>query len=153
MAICAVAGGPNSQPQHVLIAIDSNFPDGLHVPTGFALLPEFLSGTAPIVSDPRFQRLVQSFTIHPGKHNDLPGHDIGDDGRYQPVVAKMRPEFCGRFEIMRVALGSQVSAQLRRAADKRQKTGLLGGIITKNTRELGRHGCRPVFVNASDRHA
>lgn len=107
MAIDAVAGGLYAEPENVLIAVNPDLSDGLLVAAGFALLPELLPRSAPVMGNPRIQGLVESFPVHPGEHDDLMRADIGDDSGYQSVGIKTRTEFSRCFEIMRMADGSQ----------------------------------------------
>lgn len=86
------AGLAHLQQNRVLVAIDPNFENLLHVARRFALHPERLARAAPIGRAPGLQRCVQSVRIHPGHHQNSSGLHILRDRCNQTICIELRTQ-------------------------------------------------------------
>jgi len=106
--VASPSGLLDLEKKHVFVAIDIPAFDFLSVAAGFSLEPELVARTAPIVHEAGFDGFLESFTVHPGEHEDAtvrgiaPGgflHDGGDE----TVGCEFEIEFhCCRMSASRI---------------------------------------------------
>ena len=76
----------NSDQERILIAVVENIFHSLHVAGGFALLPEFLTGTAPEPGQSGLDGSAQGLGVHVRDHQYFIVLPVLDHGRDEPFV-------------------------------------------------------------------
>ena len=67
----AVAALGDAQQDHIVVAIEADFMDRLHMARFFAFEPQFVARAAEIHGAPEFCSFLQRFAVHPGKHQHI----------------------------------------------------------------------------------
>ena len=70
---------------HVVVAIQADLVDGLHVAGLLALEPQLAARAAEIHRPARFRRLLQGLAVHPGEHQHVIGALFLGDHGHQPL--------------------------------------------------------------------
>ena len=89
-----MATGPaldvHTQPDAILVVIDSDFADALHQAARCALVPEALAAPAPIDGLAQGDRLRERLGVHVGMHEYFAGCEVRGNYGDQPVLIEYR---------------------------------------------------------------
>ena len=100
MATCSTAGNLDTQPDAVLVIVDTDFADTLDQAAGCPFAPEALAAATPVMSLAGLNGQAQCFLVHVGVHEKFATRKVSGSDWNDAVAVEFGRLFASFFDLL-----------------------------------------------------